>query len=136
MLSNMTTNNSTIVTIIPENTSSDHGLPISAFSKGMLYTGYTLMFVVGCIGNSLVIYKTAIKRKSKKKFHDYQIVSLAIADLLGSIFIPMNMIHDITNYNEWLLLGRLGCKVVTSMNPFLTVTSAWMMVAIAITRFR
>lgn len=111
-------------------------LPIPTSSKAFLYVGYILIFVVGTLGNSLVIYKTAFKKPSKRirRYH-HQIVSLAIADLLGSVFIPINMIHDITNYDNWLL-GSFGCKLITSMNPFLAVTSAWMMVAISLTRFR
>ena len=81
----------------------------SAFSKEttlFYYVAFSVMFVVGSIGNSLVIYVIAIKGQSKTNF-DIYIVSLAIADLLASIFLPVVMIHDLYT----------ACLLYTSPSP-------------------
>ena len=103
----------------------------------LLYIGYGYIFLSGVIGNSIVLGTTLFKGKGKRKSSDQQIISLAIADLLGSIFVPIVMIHDLyTNLERWDLLGLVGCKLFPPMTVLTTITSAWMMVAIAVARYR
>ena len=84
-----------------------------------------------------VVIATIRKGRMKMKSFDYQIVSLAIADLLVSIFIPVVMIHDLmTTFQSWKLFGNIGCMIFPSINALTMVSSAWMMVVIAISRFR
>ena len=110
---------------------------LSNTAKVLLYIGYGFIFASGTIGNSIVFFTTLCKSKGRRKSSDYQIISLSLADLLGSIFVPTVMIHDlITNLETWELAGNFGCKVFVSMNVLTTATSSWMMVAIAVARYR
>ena len=111
----------------------------SVFSKDttlFYYIAFSVMFVVGSIGNSLVIYVIAIKGQSKTNF-DIYIVSLAIADLLASIFLPVVMIHDLyTAFNHWHLAGNFGCKLLVPMPHINSLVSAMMLVVISFDRLR
>ena len=103
----------------------------------ILCIGYVLLFIVGIVGNGFVIFKTEFLPGTLKKSFHIQIISLAIADLLASILIPVTTIYDlITNYAGWDLFGIAACKLFGSVMPALTMTSAWMMVSITVARFR
>ena len=111
----------------------------TAFSKEttvFYYCAFSVMFVVGSIGNSVVIYVIAVKGRLRTNF-DIYIVSLAIADLLASVFLPVVMIHDLyTVFNHWHLAGNLGCKLLVPMPHINSLVSALMLVVISFDRLR
>jgi len=104
--------------------------------KIALYCVYCFIFLLGTIGNMLVIYIIGIKHRVERSC-DVHIVSLAVADLLTAIVIPVVMIHDMkTNYIEWHLLGTFGCKLFVSMMHMTSIVSSLMLVTISLTRIR
>lgn len=135
LLNTITTSNSSNTTI-----ASSHTYTVfSEFSKEttlFYYVAFSVMFVVGSVGNSLVIYVIAAKGHLKTNF-DIYIVSLAIADLLASIFLPVVMIHDLyTAFYHWHLAGNLGCKLLVPMPHINSLVSALMLVVISFDRLR
>ena len=104
--------------------------------KIALYCLYCFIFILGTIGNMLVIYIIGIKHRVERSC-DVHIVSLAVADLLTAVVIPVVMIHDtLTNYMEWHLLGTFGCKLLVSMTHMTSIVSSLMLVTISLTRIR
>ena len=116
-----------------------NGMTISFFSNEttiFYYCAFSLMFVIGSIGNSAVIYIITLKHHSKKSNFDIYIISLAITDLLASIFLPVVMIHDLyTEWNHWHL-GSFGCKILVPMPHINSLVSALMLVVISFDRLR
>ena len=101
-----------------------------------LYCLYCFIFVIGTSGNFMVIYIIGIKHRVERSC-DVHIVSLAIADLLSSIFIPLVMIHDTyTSYTSWYLLGTFGCKVFVPMNHLTILVSSLMLITISLNRIQ
>jgi len=111
-----------------------------AFSKTttiFYYAAFSLMFVVGTIGNSIVMYIITIKKVAKKTNFDIYILSLAVADLLASIFLPVVMIHDLyTKWHHWHLAGDVGCKTLLPMPHINSLVSALMLIVISFDRLR
>jgi len=104
--------------------------------KVALYCLYCFIFLLGTLGNMLVIYIIGIKHRVERSC-DVHIVSLAVADLLTAIVIPVVMIHDTkTNYMQWHLLGTFGCKLFVSMTHMTSIVSSLMLVTISLTRIR
>ncbi|XP_066918071.1 galanin receptor 2b-like [Clytia hemisphaerica] len=100
------------------------------------YCAFSLMFVIGSVGNSAVIYIITLKHQNKKSNFDIYIISLAITDLLASIFLPVVMIHDLyTEWNHWHL-GSFGCKILVPMPHINSLVSALMLVVISFDRLR
>lgn len=101
------------------------------------YVAFSLMFVVGTVGNSVVMYIITIKKVAKKTNFDIYILSLAAADLLASIFLPVVMIHDLyTKWHHWYLAGDFGCKALLPMPHINSLVSALMLIVISFDRLR
>ena len=129
--------NTSFSTNSPNVTISGESDEISLCTKIMLYVAYFSVIAVGTVGNTMVLYHRAFKCKRKKTSHDYQTISLAIADLLGSIFTPIAFLIDLSSELKlWERMGTFGCKFLGTANMFLMVTSAWTMTAIGLTRLR
>ena len=95
---------------------------------------YVLIFIIGCVTNAGVIY--LIASKTKKIAYDLMIICLAASDLLASIFTPLQMIPDvISRFVKWYY-GYLGCKIIPIFAPATTFLSCWILVAIAVDRYR
>ena len=136
---NLTTNS----TAISNSTNTTSGgrpmgpLPIlSVTATGVMYAAYVFIFVVGILGNFTVIYVIGIKHRVARSY-DVHIISLAIADILSSIFLPVIQIHDfIANDGTWHILGTFGCKIFVPMNDLTILVSALMLVTISVSRTR
>ena len=63
------------------------------------------------------------------------ILSLAFADLLASVFVPVLVIHDLVSNLKWHL-GAAMCKILPSISPVTLIVSSWSLVLIAIDRYR
>lgn len=108
---------------------------LSSTQKIIYYIALSVLFILGTAGNSIVIYVISKKQKKKTTNFDIHIVSLAVADLLASVFLPLVMIHDIvTNVSHWYLLGDFGCKLFTPMPHLNSLVSALMLAVISIER--
>ena len=109
---------------------------LSTGAKTFTIAIHLLIFVVGIIGNSAVIYHFGIKRKPSRAF-DINIISLAVADLVSSFFSPVVTIHDlVTDLQHWHLLGEFGCKVFVSLDHVTMLVSAAMLTIMSLNRLR
>ena len=116
---------------------SEHAIMvISSTTKELLYCAYSIIFVLGILGNLLVIFMFGYKKKFERTF-DVYIVSLAFADLFASFFNPIVTIHDlITDLKEWKLLGTFGCKLFVSIDHLSMLVSAQTLIIISVERMR
>ncbi|KAM7407397.1 hypothetical protein PAMA_003226 [Pampus argenteus] len=81
---------------------------------------YIISFVLGLIGNGIVIWVTGFK--SKKTVNSVWLLNLAIADFLFVLFLPFH-IHYILQYFHWEF-GAIMCKInsfVPSVNMYASV---------------
>lgn len=112
------------------------GTRVGETAKMAMYISYGVIFVVGTFGNALVIYFIGIKRTLSRSF-DIQIISLAVSDLLASIFTPLVSVHDLfTDFGSWYLLGTFGCKIFVPMNHITTIVSSFTLITISVERIR
>ena len=72
----------------------------------------------------------------KQSSGDIFIVSLAAADLLASVFIPVLMITDMASDFKVWYFGEIGCHILPSISPVTLVASSWSLVAISLDRYR
>ena len=104
----------------------------------ILLSGYSLLFVAGVLGNAIVLITTCVRKRKSDKMRSYNllIISLALADLIGSFFAPFVMITHLVKSFSWDGMGDIGCKIFSSMTLLGSLASAWTIVAIALSRFR
>ncbi|XP_054450698.1 C-C chemokine receptor type 2-like [Pteronotus mesoamericanus] len=118
----LTTAHSLLTTYIPGNeedttTTFDYGenepcdkFEVKRISTWLLPLLYSLVFIVGFVGNLLVVL-TLINCKKLKSMTDIYLLNLAISDLLLLLTLPVWM-HFVSN--EWAL-GDIMCKVITGI---------------------
>ena len=63
-------------------------------------------------------------------------ISLAAADLLGSIFVPILVISDLTTNDVKWYFGAAMCKILPSVSPLTLAVSSWSLVLIAADRYK
>ncbi|XP_073511889.1 chemerin-like receptor 1 [Phyllobates terribilis] len=91
---------------------------------------YSLAFLLGTIGNGLVIWLTIFKMK--KTVNVIWFLNLAIADFAFTLFLPLSIIYQANNFN-WLF-GNFMCKI-NSMVAFINLyASVFLLTAISIDR--
>ena len=95
---------------------------------------YSAVLLVGSCTNSLVIY--TIVNRSRRAAGDVFIIGLASVDFLASVFVPINMIPDIITHLKNWYYGNIGCKVLPVISPASIFASSWILVAIAVDRYR
>ncbi|XP_036985857.1 C-C chemokine receptor type 2 [Artibeus jamaicensis] len=83
---------------------------VKRISAWLLPLLYSMVFIVGFVGNLLVVL-TLINCKKLKSMTDIYLLNLAISDLLLLLTLPV-WIHSVTN--EWVLGGAM-CKVITGI---------------------
>ena len=76
-----------------------------------------------------------IGRKKQMTGSDVFMVSLAFADLLTSVFVPMLTIHDFLSNLRWHL-GSVMCKILPPISPISVTASSWSLLLIAADRYR
>ncbi|XP_053120850.1 CX3C chemokine receptor 1-like isoform X2 [Hemicordylus capensis] len=84
-------------------------MDIQLFGKVFLPALYALVFIVGLVGNLLVIL-TIMKGGRKKNITDIFLLNLAISDLLFVISLPFWGSYIVSGWT----LGNLPCKIVAS----------------------
>ncbi len=96
---------------------------------------YSLIFICGVLGNAVVCFVLGVKNKKKNRY-DILLVSLAIADLLASMFGPLIMISDLAgDLNRWYF-GAAMCKLLPAISPITLIASSWSLAMISYDRHR
>ncbi|XP_078375596.1 QRFP-like peptide receptor [Oculina patagonica] len=103
-------------------------------------TTYSILAVVGLIGNTLVILVFVWDKKLLKKSYNMLILSLAISDVLTAILLitnPAFVLGDAFPYPTNLVLGDIFCRVIWSRVFLfqLVVFSAYICMALATERW-
>ena len=93
---------------------------------------YSIVFVVGFIGNSLVIYIFTKNRKMRTVTNSF-LVNLAVCDLLVvCMCMPFSVAFEI--YANWIY-GDAMCKIVTFVQGFSVISSILTLTVISAERF-
>ena len=77
----------------------------------------------------------SIGKKKELSGGDVFMISLAVADLLASLFVPILAVHDFLSNLRWHL-GLVMCKILPSVSPICLAASSWSLVLIAADRCR
>ncbi|XP_057303400.1 C-C chemokine receptor type 1-like [Hydractinia symbiolongicarpus] len=110
-------------------------MTLSSTAKILMYICFIVIFLLGTVGNVIVIYAIGAKYRVVRGYN-LHIISLSIADLYTSIFLPVVTIHDLlTNLEAWHL-GVIGCKILPAMNHVTMLVSSFMLVIISVSRLR
>ena len=116
-------------------TKSSHGCHTSELTKIVCCILYLLLFVMGVLGNSVVLYVIGY-RKKRRTTSDIFIISLACADFLSSAFYPIWYLSDLlTNCQTWLF-GPVMCYITQLLIITSLPASAWSLVFISLDRYR
>ena len=117
--------------LLPESSSSTDN--VSAFDI-MLYGAFSLIFIIGTVGNSMVCYVFGWKRRKIRPPPETLFFYLGIVDLIASIINPLLYIYwKFTKYKRWDF-GYIGCKILVPLNPISVTMSALLILIIAIDR--
>lgn len=104
-----------------------------SINDSALFVCYGLIFVIGILGNILVMIFFSFKMKRLTSYRLF-IIHLAIADCVCSIIAPILYIYEVFS-KKWQL-GLISCKILPVI-PNITVTvSAWILCGIAYERYR
>lgn len=108
---------------------------LSPLNRCLIF-GFSLVFCIGVLGNSFIIYVFGIKRKKVLSKVEVSILLLAVADLIASIGNPLMFIYyTVTNYQRWDF-GEVGCKTLPVLGPVATCWSQGIILIMAIDRDR
>uniref|UniRef100_UPI00359016D5 apelin receptor B-like n=1 Tax=Myxine glutinosa TaxID=7769 RepID=UPI00359016D5 len=93
----------------------------SKANLAIIPTFYWLVFLFGVLGNGLVVWST-LHLKQKKRNTDLYIVSLAVADLVFVVTLPLWSIYTAIGYH-WPFGGLLctACRFIISLNMYASV---------------
>ena len=124
------------ITIIPD-TKDLHA--VSNYSFAILFPALlccSIVFMIGVPGNAMVIYVIGMKNKANRNNDGSAfIVSLAVADLLASFFVPFVIAYDFLSPRAWYL-GQVMCHLLPALNPINLIASSWTLVLISLDRYR
>lgn len=96
----------------------------------------SIVFMIGVPGNAMVIYIIGMKNKANRNNDGSAfIVSLAVADLLASCFVPFVIAYDFLSQRKWYL-GPVMCHLLPALNPINLIASSWTLVLISVERYR
>ncbi len=62
-------------------------------------------------------------------------MSLAVSDLLASLFVPLTMIADLSNKSNIWYFGAAMCHILPSISPMTLAASSWSLMLIAVDRY-
>ncbi|KAI9532293.1 hypothetical protein NQZ68_033234 [Dissostichus eleginoides] len=91
---------------------------------------YCLTFVLGVLGNGVVIWVTGFKMK--KTVNTVWFLNLAIADFLFTAFLPLTVVKMALNYH-WPF-GKFMCKLSITMNLLNIFASVYILMVISVDR--
>lgn len=93
---------------------------------------YTIVFIVGTVGNSLVVWLVA-KRRLRARYN-YFLANLAIADLaVVAINLPFRLAYQENDY-QWPF-GFAICKVIPPLTFTFTTASSAFLMAVSVERY-
>lgn len=102
--------------------------------KILLACLYSIILILGLIGNGLVIYYFGFKKRNRQLF-DFYILNLGLADLIASTVTSIHYLYNIIMANYWLM-GVFMCKTISVIGPLTVNVSAWIVTSIALERCR
>ncbi|XP_035528042.1 chemokine-like receptor 1 [Morone saxatilis] len=91
---------------------------------------YSLAFVLGVLGNGVVIWVTGFKMK--KTVNTIWFLNLAIADFLFTAFLPLSVTYTASNFH-WPF-GRFMCKLNSTISFLNIFASVYILVVISVDR--
>ncbi|XP_068994713.1 chemerin-like receptor 1 [Embiotoca jacksoni] len=92
---------------------------------------YCLAFVLGVLGNGVVIWVTGFKMK--KTVSTVWFLNLAVADFLFTAFLPLSVTYIATGFH-WPF-GKFMCKLNTNMSFLNIFASVYILVVISVDRY-
>ncbi|XP_042251413.1 chemokine-like receptor 1 [Thunnus maccoyii] len=92
---------------------------------------YSLDFILGVLGNGVVIWVTGFKMK--KKVNTVWILNLAVADFLFTAFLPFNVIYTAFGFH-WPF-GKFMCKLDNTVRFLNMFVSVYILVVISMDRY-
>ncbi|XP_069549449.1 chemerin-like receptor 1 [Brachyistius frenatus] len=92
---------------------------------------YCLAFVLGVLGNGVVIWVTGFKMK--KTVNTVWFLNLAVADFLFTAFLPLTVTYTATGFH-WPF-GKFMCKLNTNMSFLNIFASVYILVVISVDRY-
>ncbi|XP_071326809.1 chemerin-like receptor 1 [Trachinotus anak] len=107
-------------TDVSGNNFKDEHAELRKFLRIMSVTVYCLAFVLGVLGNGVVIWVTGFKMK--KTVNTVWFLNLAVADFLFTAFLPLRVTYTAMNFH-WPF-GNFMCKLnstITTLNMFASV---------------
>ena len=103
------------------------------YFRELVLISYLITFVIGLIGNSLVIfvicYFTEVRRKSVA---NYYILNLAIADWCFVLFLPL---YGVSTFTSSWPFGTVLCKLATMVRETNRYTSIFTLVVLSADRY-
>ncbi|KAK9513592.1 hypothetical protein VZT92_027111 [Zoarces viviparus] len=91
---------------------------------------YSLAFVLGVLGNGVVIWVTGFKMK--KTVNSVWFLNLAVADFLFTAFLPLSVTYAALDFH-WPF-GKFMCKLNSAINLLNIFASVYMLVVISVDR--
>ena len=95
---------------------------------------YIVIFLLGLVGNSIVVYFFGFKLKKFSSFRWF-VIQLAIVDAICCFVSPIQLLYTLFAFYEWKL-GDVTCKLSALIGPVSVNVSSWILCAIAYERYR
>ncbi|XP_078480710.1 chemerin-like receptor 1 [Lampetra planeri] len=92
---------------------------------------YCLVFVLGVVGNGVVIWVTGFKMK--KTINTVWFLSLAVADFLFTAFLPFSVAYTILDFH-WPF-GKFLCQLTSMINSLNMFASVYILMVISVDRY-
>ncbi|XP_073731165.1 neurotensin receptor type 1 isoform X1 [Misgurnus anguillicaudatus] len=107
------------------------------YSKVLVTVIYVLLFVVGCLGNSITLY-TLVTKKSLQNLQStvhYHLASLAVSDLLILVLcMPIELYNFIWVHHPWAF-GEAVCKGYYFLRDGCSYATAFNIASLSVERF-
>ncbi|XP_025028164.1 C-X-C chemokine receptor type 3-2-like [Python bivittatus] len=103
---------------------------VNAFARYFGPVIFSLVFVVGLVGNSLVLVILGQSRRSWR-FADHYLFQLAVADFLLGLTLPFRAVQFTQGWN----FGEFFCKLVGGLSTMTTYTSIFLLTYISAERY-
>ena len=101
--------------------------------KILKYSLYSIIFVISLVGNIMVCYVVS-RRMKMKTVTNYFIMNLAIADLLYTLCIPLDVYATESSHREWPY-GSFMCRVLYPAQTLTMTVSGFTLTALSATRY-
>ncbi|XP_066913717.1 neuropeptide Y receptor type 6-like [Clytia hemisphaerica] len=93
------------------------------------------IMIIGCFGNSVIIYVFAYKRREQIKRFERFLLLLAVVDLTASLVIPSSFFYlTATDFRRWDF-GETGCRIIPSLLQMSITISHGVLILISYERY-